>query len=158
MKKILKLSVILLIAAGIFTCEEENEKIIYPIIISDEQLVDFFDTVLPIATEPICLFLTMNSDTCHIINSIAEFLSIYSCDDLPEIDFTSYSLIVGQKSMPNSYYSVMKQYIIETESLQLNLVVELPENHWPSFSKLYYWSIYPKLHYKTISVNIINER
>jgi chloramphenicol O-acetyltransferase len=156
--KFLQATTVLLIMSGMVACGEENEKIISPIIISDERLTNFFDTVLPTITESICLFSTTNDDTCYIINNIDEFRSVYSCNDLPEIDFTSYSLIIGQKRMPNSYYSVIKQYIVETRNLQLNVVVKLPENHWPSFSKLYYWGIYPKIHHKIISVNIINEK
>jgi hypothetical protein len=159
MKRIIsQIAAILLILPGMVACGEENEKIISPVIVSDERLIDFFDTVLPVTTASICLFSATNNDTCCVINSMAEFLSVYSCDDLPGIDFTSYSLIVGQKKMPNSHYSVVEQHVVETKSLQLNLVVELPENHWPAFSKLYYWGIYPKLHYETIRVNIINKK
>jgi hypothetical protein len=155
---VLKFAAILLIMLGLIACEKGNEKIISPINISNERLIDFFDMILPTATESGCLFSTTNSDTCYVINSIDEFLSIYSCDDLPEIDFTSYSLVIGQKRMPNSYYTVIEQYIVETESLRLNIVVKLPENHWPSFSKLYYWGVYPKLSQKNVSVNIIEKK
>ena len=59
--------------------------------------------------------------------------------------------------MPNSYYSVVEQYIRETEVLELNIFVQLPANgHWPAFSNMYYWGIYPKLPNKKININITN--
>ncbi len=67
-----------------------------------------------------------------------QFRQLASCSELPEIDFRSYSLIIGQKTVPNSFYTIMKQEIVEYSGLNLNIVLSLGENHYPSFSTLYY--------------------
>ena len=78
------------------------------------------------------------------------------CDkDLPIIDFSLYSVIVGKKNMPNSFYSIVEQSINNTQTLELNITVHLPNEHWPAFSDLFYWAVYPKLPNKKISINII---
>lgn len=96
-------------------------------------------------------------DAFYVINSKDQFQAVYSCEEkLPEIDFTRYSLVIGQKRIPNSYYFVSNQEIVESsESLELNIVAKtLSEGVWPSFSIMYYWGVYPKLPNKKLNVNV----
>jgi hypothetical protein len=156
-KKLLKISMLMYCLCILVTCDDvESKKTISPLVV-DEQIIDFFDVALPTVTKSNCFFVSTENDICYIINSMEDFQAIYSCDDkLPEIDFTLYSLVLGQQKMPNSFYSVIEQNIDETKGLELNLYVQLPSGgHWPSFSQLYYWGIYPKLPNKKISVNIM---
>ena len=41
------------------------------------------------------------------------------------------------------------------QTLELNIIVHLPNEHWPAFSDMSYWALYPKLPNKKISINII---
>ncbi|MCB5280210.1 MAG: hypothetical protein LHW59_11915 [Candidatus Cloacimonetes bacterium] len=158
-KRILLIIPFLFVIMGMGSCEEKEQiKTILPITNLSEQIISFFEGTLPTTAESNCFFVSEESNVHYLINSIEELQAIYSCDnELPEIDFASYSIIVGQKRMPNSYYSVVEQNIKETETLDLNIFVQLPlDGHWPAFSNMYYWGIYPKLPNKKINVNIIN--
>ncbi len=151
----------LFLIMGIEGCEDKEQRdTILPITNLSGQVVAFFDSELSPTMKSNCFFV-LNDDTYHLINSMKEFQAIYSCENkLPEIDFTKYSVIVGQKKMPNSYYSVVEQNIEETEmSLELKIYVKLPaDGYWPAFSQMYYWGIYPKLPNKKININIITNR
>lgn len=136
-------------------CGDENEKkTILPIDNLDKSIVDFFGSALPVIKSD-CFFSSVDGDVCCIVNSKEELQAIYSCEkELPEINFSLYTLVIGQKKMPNSYYSITEQSIDETDVLTLNLHVQLPDEHWPAFSQMYYWGIYPKLYKKKIDVNV----
>ena len=148
-----------------FSCDDKD-KIINPVLLADEEtIVAFFEKHLPtpsLSTSE-CFFVGDENDGCIMINSMDELIKNMVCSSIvpPEIDFNLYTLIVGQHQMPNSYYYIVEQNIVESgrSRLILNLRVKLPDDgHWPAFSKLYYWGIYPKLENKTINVNLIKER
>ena len=153
-------AVILLIGAFIVLggCEKEKEQmeVIYPVVNLPMSVVTFFEKTLSNTDSANCLFKSEWKDTCFLINSKEEFESILLCDkDLPIIDFSLYSVIVGKKNMPNSFYSIVEQSINNTQTLELNIIVHLPNEHWPAFSDMFYWALYPKLPNKKISINII---
>ena len=151
---------ILLIGAFIVLggCEKEKEQmeVIYPVVNLPMSVVTFFEKTLSNTDSANCLFKSEWKDTCFLINSKEEFESMLLCDkDLPIIDFSLYSVIVGKKNMPNSFYSIVEQSINNTQTLELNIIVHLPNEHWPAFSDMFYWALYPKLPNKKISINII---
>lgn len=153
-------AVILLIGAFIVLggCEKEKEQmeVIYPVVNLPMSVVTFFEKTLSNTDSANCLFKSEWKDTCFLINSKEEFESMLLCDkDLPIIDFSLYSVIVGKKNMPNSFYSIVEQSINNTQTLELNIIVHLPNEHWPAFSDMFYWALYPKLPNKKISINII---
>ena len=85
---------------------------------------------------------------------------IFNDTTIPIVNFNKYSLLIGQKKMPNLYYTVKNQFIEkEGTNSPLFLEVSLPkEGHYPAFSWLYYWGIYPKIDNNTrISLKINNE-
>ena len=153
-------TILLLIGAFIVLggCEKEKEQmeVIYPVVNLPMSVVTFFEKTLSNTDSANCLFKSECKDTCFLINSIEEFESMLLCDkDLPIIDFSLYSVIVGKKNMPNSFYSIVEQSINNTQTLELNIIVHLPNEHWPAFSDMFYWALYPKLPNKKISINII---
>ena len=153
-------AIILLIGAFIVLsgCEKEKEQmeVIYPVVNLPMSVVTFFEKTLSNTDSVNCLFKSEWKDTCFLINSKEEFESMLLCDkDLPIIDFSLYSVIVGKKNMPNSFYSIVEQSINNTQTLELNIIVHLPNEHWPAFSDMFYWALYPKLPNKKISINII---
>ena len=153
-------AVILLIGAFIVLggCEKEKEQmeVIYPVVNLPMSVVTFFEKTLSNTDSANCLFKSEWKDTCFLINSKEEFESMLLCDkDLPIIDFSLYSVIVGKKNMPNSFYSIVEQSINNTQTLELNIIVHLPNEHWPAFSDMFYWALYLKLPNKKISINII---
>ena len=157
--KILPAAILLI---GVFIvlggCEKEKEQmeVIYPVVNLPMSVVTFFEKTLSNTDSANCLFKSEWKDTCFLINSKEEFESMLLCDkDLPIIDFSLYSVIVGKKNMPNSFYSIVEQSINNTQTLELNIIVHLPNEHWPAFSDMFYWALYPKLPNKKISINII---
>lgn len=135
-------------------CSQNSyDKTIMPIT-PDEGVRIFFETYLPVSAldKSDCFFVNINKDTCCLINSLEEFQKISSCVELPTIRFDLYSLIVGQKKVPNSFYSVQEQKVIESDRLILDVSLYLGESHWPAFSTIYHWGIYPKLPNKKLEV------
>lgn len=107
-------------------CDEKNEKneakTILPVSDLSEQVVTFFETELPNAGEANCFFCSQENDAYYLINSMDELQAVYSCDnELPEIDFSQYSVIIGQHGMTSSFYSVVEQRIEETEIFKLSI-------------------------------------
>ena len=110
---------------GMFESEGEMLKPLFPntdanalFSVEHRELIDFFEEHLPVWSgerKSMCIFFgarepyknpdgTMDyivypekEDKCIVINNIEEFIEIISCDniELPEIDFNSYTLIVG---------------------------------------------------------------
>ena len=153
-------TILLLIGAFIVLggCEKEKEQmeVIYPVVNLPMSVVTFFEKTLSNTDSANCLFKSEWKDTCFLINSKEEFESILLCNkELPPIDFSLYSVIVGKKNMPNSFYSIVEQSINNAQTLELNIIVHLPNEHWPAFSDMFYWALYPKLPNKKISINII---
>jgi hypothetical protein len=138
----------------------------------DEDVLEFFRKNLPEPALPKSdlFFVEDNEIKCVIINSMDEFSSIVYGNleewadtnngpleiDLPEIDFNSYTLIIGQHRVPCSYHIVLEQYILEdSQKTELNLIINRPINAWTAFSMMYYWGLYPKFVKKLINVNIV---
>ena len=148
----------LFLMIGGMGCEREKE---HEVIVPDKNISThvyaFFENNLPTTSKSVCFFISEEGDFSYVINSKKELQAAYSCkEELPEIDFDRYSLVIGQKRMPNSYYAVSNQKIIvQTKTLELNIVAEtLSEGVWPSFSMMYYWGVYPKLPNLKLNVNI----
>ena len=121
-----------------------------------EDIVHFFEDGMPFTSSIECFLSSREEDAYLLINDRKQFHATYSCDDaLPEIDFTKYSLVIGKKKMPNSYYTLVDQSMDETKTLNLNIVVELPSGHWTAFSDFYYWGLYPKLPNKELIVKVV---
>lgn len=139
-------------------CEKENnKKLILPMDDVSNQINSFFETNLPTIAESECFFKSKNGDIYYLINNKNELSDIFLCNSsLPDINFSEYSLIIGQKHFTSSFYKVIEQNITESDKwLDLNIYVRLlSDTSWPSFSKMYYWGIYPKLSSKKINVNV----
>ena len=161
MKDTILMLLFLLLIIGIGGCENKEEiTTILPIANTPDYVNAFFEAELPVMTESNCFFASKKNDTCYLINSKEELAVAYSCEiSLPEINFELYSVIIGQNKMPNSFYTVVNQSIEKTNDvLKLNVYVKLlSKEHWPAFSQLYYWAVYPKLPNKNVNVNIINK-
>lgn len=157
MKKLIFISALALGILAVGGCEEEKQtEHIYPILNIPETVKLFFNEELPKAQKSSCFFKSNQEDCHYLISSTKELQSFFSCKKkLPDIDFADQILIIGQKSMPNSYYQVKKQYIIHSDALELIIITELlGEGSWPAFSTMYYWGFYPKLPNKKININV----
>lgn len=126
-KTILFSVIALFLLIGNAGCEKEKKhETFFPIKNIPEQVSIFFENKLPKTSESTCFFNLGKEDAFYVINSKDKLQTVYSCEEkLPEIDFTRYSLVIGQKRMPNSYYSVSNQEIVESsEDLELNIIAK----------------------------------
>jgi hypothetical protein len=167
---------IILIALGIFSACDNQEELntrssddvvnITPIEPEEgyAEISAFFDSELPFDTYSKGFFVGSNEhsgdEVCKIINSKKELEDLYSGDkDIPEIDFQHYSLIIGQRIMPDLGNRCIKQELVYTTIDKisiLNLYVENLYEYKPCMiAPLYFWGLYPKLNLLNIKINII---
>ncbi len=89
-------------------------------------------------------------DTCIMINSVAEFEAIdFSAGtslELPPIDFTKYTLVIGQYATPSHGDRFEGQRIVvEPEEITMNLLFISSGDRTHDMWKKEYWGLYPKL-------------
>lgn len=96
-------------------------------------------------------------DTCSLVNSLAELAAIYVGEkQLPNIDFTQYTLVVGKETMPETPYYLKGMTLKEEDNvLRLTLKVEEAELRLCSSYQMRYWALFPKLSNKPIVVDVI---
>ena len=162
--KIMKYVAILLLIVGNVSCQmmDTSEEVIEPIIPGDG-VIAFFEEHLPpySGAESDCFFVDIDhqKSICVLINSVEEFRNNFSCSStmLPEIDFKSHTLIIGQyyPIRESSYKVINQELVVKSKEIELNLYVTSPEYTFATQTRLYYWGIYPKLRNKPINVNII---
>ena len=106
----------------------------------------------------------IEENTCYRIDSKKEFSELYlGSDELPEIDFDKYTLILGAKVYTDADTDdeKFKQILSESDdSYILNLYSKHLEGKWSSCGitlQIFYFGLYPKLKEKKISVNLIYE-
>lgn len=98
------------------------------------------------------------NDTCILILNQEDFLRSYHGNfPLPEVDFSRFSLVVGQSVVEQYGYSIESQVLVsKSKEYQLNLYVNLGEGyHEQAMDLVRFWGCYPKLQKKNIYVNLI---
>jgi len=123
-------------------------KIIRPIPITDGNIINFFNMTLDMHFESDCFFTDIDryADTCFLINNIFEFQQACVCtDDLPEIDFDKFTLIIGKKYYGWSAMWFVDQKIIEDSALTLVVQKYYSPNGFDGAPAKNHWGIYPKL-------------
>jgi hypothetical protein len=82
-----------------------------------------------------------------------EFRRAYECtDDLPEIDFDNYTLVIGKRTVAHTGHYVSNQKIIETCDLTFHLELTVRPEGLSSVVLIHYWGMYPKLSNKPFYV------
>jgi hypothetical protein len=133
------------------TTEVVESKIILPVTVTDQRIIDFFEkcrfTGKASHYPSSCFFTTSYDETTYlVISTMDEFRHAYKCtDDLPEINFDNYTLVIGKRAVSRTGIFVSNQKIIETCDLTFHVEVTVESSGLPSGSILYYWGIYPKL-------------
>ena len=169
MKKVFLVLSLLLSLGMFYACSNEDETVnVYVPIEEGEDyaaIANFFNLELSSDIYSQGFFVDSQNSTnvgeevCKIINSRKELKDIYSGDkDLPEIDFTKYTLIVGYIIMPDLGNNCVRQELVYTttnSSPVLNLYVKNENEYKPTvISTLYFWGLYPKMQHSKISVTI----
>ena len=123
-----------------------------------DALYDFFNKELPLTSwgENNSAFLLDNSETCYFINSYDDLKAIYTGkEQMPSIDFKSYTLIIGQTLSSNVYQNLDKQSFYERDGVTYLDLYFSGDIVLPMFVYFNYWGLYPKFSNKGITVNII---
>ena len=104
-------------------------------------------------------FLLDNSETCYFINSYDDLKAIYTGkEQMPSIDFKSYTLIIGQKLSNNVYQNLDKQSFYERDGVTYLDLYFSGDIVLPMLVYFNYWGLYPKMSKRDINVNIIENR
>ena len=165
LKNIFLISVIIL---SCISCNSINESgVEIEKVVPADEVISFFQKYFPVNSAPVlseCFFSNNGDkeDKCVIINSFDDFKKYFSCatNILPEIDFNSYTLIIGQKLVPLlcDYDVEQKIVIISKTEAKLYLTWNCPERSYSSFNTLSYWGIYPKFYIKKIITNVVKKQ
>ncbi len=95
-------------------------------------------------------------DTCCIVNSQEELARNYTgSEQLPAIDFSSVTLIIGKAYVTSGNFYVYDQRIIgpdANQSITLHLVFKDDRMGHQANASLFYWGFYPKFEAKEIKV------
>ena len=121
----------------------------------------FFNKELPLEESSESFFVGSDKDECYVINSLEELKSIYSGKkEIPYIDFDKYTLVIGQKVMPDFYHPEYKQELeFRNHRCDLNLYVPDYGSGIKAIQHFYYWAFYPKFYTEGINnVSFIKEK
>lgn len=113
----------------------------------------FFNKELPLEKRSESFFVGSDKDECYVINSIEELKSIYCGEkEIPYIDFDKYTLVIGQKVMPDFYHPEYKQELeFRNHRCDLNLYVPDYDPGFKAIQHFYYWAFYPKFNTEGIN-------
>lgn len=99
-------------------------------------------------------------DTCCIINNNEELNSVYSGEkQLPDIDFSCVTLVIGKAFVPSQNYYIYDQCIsIPDADLKVTLILTFKNDRMATqaYADLFYWGFYPKFEAKEIKVTKVN--
>jgi len=173
------MSGLVLTIAGLFVAcsNDEDENVIQPIDVADSAITTFFNKELPerhndsqpyeYSTSFFYDFsvgskekIVSSESFVRLINSNQELTDIYEGEnELPEIDFDKYTLIIGHQAMPGlGFYLTKKELMVSNEALVLNLYTRNDREVIAcAIQHLYFWGLYPKQSQKTVSVKCFME-
>lgn len=161
-----------LIVSLLFACssredEEELSGTIIPQVTCDKETIAFFESEWPVYNMPYPeTFFERDlwpQENIWLINSEEEFQSIYNgALQLPEIDFSLYTLVMGQKRIEcslgkKSSAELQKLELRDTPEgyhLYLYCTSDVPDAVLYDDLFYYYWAVYPKLDTKMITVSL----
>lgn len=156
------LSVFLLfMVVDLYSCanDADDDRVVRPVKQSDTEISKFFDTALPPFKTSSTFFVGEETNRCVIINAYDDLASI-SADktDLPVVDYTNCSLVIGQVILPTSFYKIAKKELIridKTYHLKLWIEPYSENSSWQAISHLYFWDFYPKLETNNIILDVV---
>lgn len=149
-------TVIILITFLSIGCQKDEDiwEHIAPIDIG-VQISEHLDSIF--SEQNNCL-LDFEKDTLfHTIYGINDFNKVASCNEISEIDFDNYTLIVG-KIMVSSISDSISSVVLTTNncSYKIEATIDKCVECWGAIGHIYFWIIYPRLRSEfetTFSVN-----
>lgn len=135
--------------------------------IPNDELSAFFDATLPDENEVLQYFFVPPTnhaaymyspiDTCYLVNSHEELQALYWGErELPEIDFSKYTLVLGRKMVPSHYALEGHTLCITDESIVVTLKFRKLEGAFVQMMyHRYFWGLYEKLPKKNTIIKMI---
>ncbi len=135
-----------------------------------KELTAFFDENLRLISsslfdeynEEIGSLVPVYVDTCIMVNSVAEFQAIHLPDGtpmqltLPPIDFTKYTLVIGQYVLPSGDYVLIGQAVVlEPEPVTMTLAIESTGKGHQMVTVVPFGGLYPKITAESIQTNVV---
>ena len=171
-----KVIIFFLLTTCLFTAcssddDDFNPNAIQPIILTEGDIVDFFNSELferHSDKDKHCRTNSFFDDHYHvsergvayIINSRQELADVYRGEkELPAIDFDKYTLIIGYSLMPYyDFYVAKKELVSDENGLQLTVYARNEgEILTIDSEQLYFWGLYPKQSQRMITLKVIEE-
>ena len=124
------------------------------------EIEKFFKAHLPISGNSDCFFksekMEADSAVVRIVNSIIELQQLcYTPVELPQIDFSKYTLVIGWKKVPNKGYQIATQkLLVSSPSAKLYIETKPLGDHYPAESRMFFWGFYPKTDIKEAKVHV----
>lgn len=157
MKKIvLAFCSMFLFAIGTVSCSNDeggnDDNVMTPVANMSNEVKSFFDE--EVANNA---FILENENGIVTVNSTSELEDIYKGKkNLPDVDFSKYTLIIGGTTMSSGGYYISKQEL-NTKLGSLNVYLKNGLDYRPQvLTHLYFWGLYLKYD-KNISLNVIND-
>lgn len=124
-----------------------------------EAISIFFSAEMPIGSRSNSFFVDSNLDECAVINNLQELRNVYRGNqEIPNIDFGRYTLVLGQMVEPDAYYPVLRKNLeFRDNKCQQNLYIPKLEGEYTIAQPLYYWALYSKFRTEGISTKIVKD-
>ena len=145
---VFSLSVLLVFVNLLFAaCDNSDEGQVYEVQNVDANIIQFFNSEWPsdIGAKG-AFFGNISGSFCEIINDRNEMLSEYNGYlSFPEIDFSKYSLILGQVEVPSTGYSLEKTEFYINDNLLVKVYIKEKDGGYQVISYLRFWGLFPKI-------------
>ena len=161
MKKQIICAISLLLCTVFVGCSNDDDTIIYPTSFVDSSVSEFFETEWPTQSmQPGFFYSNSRGTVYNLINSKKQLQSIYNGEkELPAIDFTACTLLIGQVQVPHSGHSIQKIDLVQTENgLVANIYLKVSDSGYQVITELRFWRLYPKLASTDITINVIKSK
>ena len=100
-------------------------------------------------------------DTCIVVNNAEELKAIYSGkEEIPSIDFSNYTLLIGKASMPYGYRGCSQRLNLDGQKSTLSITYDWPLGTGAVIinSDMPYWGVYPKCIVNNLNVQLTKEK
>ena len=149
----LYLPLLLVLMLGTMGCgsDDEVDMTIEQVRNIDESVAVFFENELG------KFDIQKNSNCCSVINSEKDFRACYNGnEELPNIDFDRFTLVIGQVEAPHTGCHIMDVRLVQLDQLFLNVTLYVGNSGYTMTTYLRFWRLYPKLQ-SSIQMNVIKQ-
>lgn len=145
MRTLLKVSLWIALAFIIMRCSDGNK----PNHCYEEHIVDKGNSSEGFFSEGCTLYTSSQEEAFFVIQNLSQLVETVNCEqDLPEVDFEKYTLLLGKIPLDWCCATALKQEVTkDCEKKEYTYFVQLdnPEEKYQALSTFYHWVIIPKV-------------